>query len=728
MSERKSEERSSRSPVLTRRRLVLGGSLLGGALVVGYTARNIGAVASGALSIGAQSPDPSAFGPFIKIDEAGWVTVVNKHQEMGQGTHAGLAAIVAEELDADWEKVRLESSPANAAIYKNTVMGIQATAGSSAIAGSWDQLRHAGAAARAMFVQAAAGKWGVPVASINVRSGVVYHAGSDRQETFVELLADAAKVTPPANPTLKDPKDYKLIGTDLVRRKDSQSKSNGTARYTQDVQLPRMLTAMVAHPPRFGGKLASFDAGAARRIPGVVDVFEIGSGVAVVAEDTWSARRGRDALKITWDDTKAETRSSHELRALYRDIANGKTDVTGAAFHTVGNVERAFDGELFEASFDFPYLAHAAMEPMNCVARVDGRKVKLMFASQLQTMDQINAALTAISLPGMVEIETLPAGGSFGRRGIMTSDYVVECVNIARHVGGGRPVKLVWTREDDMTSGYYRPMVHHRISIKCGDAGLPAAWRHHAVAQALIPFGANEIAVEGIKNSPYLAVAAVVDGKVFTPKLAVPPAFWRSVGNSHTAMVLEHTVDQLARRAKRDPAEYRRAIYAKAGDVRRLAVLELVCKKAGWAGPIEAGWARGLAVHECFGTVVAQVAEVSMRGGIPKVRRVVCAVDCGVAVAPNQIAAQMEGGVCFGLSAALYGRITLDRGVPQETNFDGYRVLRMDEAPSVETYIVPSRRNPTGVGEPGVPLIAPAVANAILSLTGRATTGLPFVT
>ncbi|WP_025037840.1 xanthine dehydrogenase family protein molybdopterin-binding subunit [Bradyrhizobium sp. DOA9] len=727
MSERKFEEEAQRPKVFTRRRLVLGGSLLGGALVVGYAATNFGAIAAGALSIGARAADPGAFGPFIKIDETGWVTVVNRYQEMGQGSHAGLAAIVAEELDADWEMVRFETAPANAAVYRDATLGIQGTGASQAIAGSWDQLRQAGAAARAMFVQAFARKWVLPVESIGVRNGVVYHSASQRSETFADLLADAAKITPPEHPKLKDPKDYRLIGTEIVRRKDSQSKSSGTELYTQDVRLPNMLVAMVAHPPHFGGKVGRADMAAARKVPGVVDVFEIASGVAVVAQDTWSACLGRNALKVEWDDAKAETRSSDALRALYREIAKGKTDVTGSAFQTKGKVDDAFDGELFEASFDFPYLAHAPMEPMNCVASVDGRRVKLTFAAQVQTVDQINCALAAITLPGMVEIETLPAGGSFGRRGTLTSDYIVECVNIARHVGGGRPVKLVWTREDDMSSGYYRPMAHHMVSIKCGEGGLPLAWRHNIVSQAIVPFGANELPTHGVKNSPYLSVASVVDGKIFTPKLGVPPGLWRSVGNSQSAMVMEHTVDQLARRAKRDPAEYRRAIFTKVGDVRKLAVLDLVCKKAGWGSPLDAGWARGLAVHECFGTVVAQVAEVSVLGENLRVRRVVCAVDCGIAIAPNQIAAQIEGGVCFGLGAALYGRITLDNGTPQETNFDAYRVLRMDEAPAVEVHIVPSKKTPTGIGEPGVPPIAPAVANALLSLTGRPTSSLPFV-
>jgi isoquinoline 1-oxidoreductase beta subunit len=714
----------------TRRRLILGGSLIGGALVVGYAARNLDAVASNAFSVGAPEIDTGVFGPFIRIDGDGWVTVINKHQEMGQGTHAGVAAIVAEELDANWDKVKVEAAPANASLYRNLDLsgGLQGTGSSSGIANSWNQLRTAGAAARAMLVHAAASRWSVESSSIDVENGVVRHRESGRHFEFADLLADAARMGRPPRFTLKDPKAFRLIGTDRVRRKDMVGKTSGTAVYTQDVHLPNMLTAMVAHSPLFGGKVASFDATAARKIAGVMDVFEIPSGIAVVATNTYAARRGRDALKVIWDDVNAEKRSSEQLVDYYHRLADGEGDVCASAFQTVGDASKAFASEPFEAAFDFPFLAQAAMEPMNCVAQVNGRSVKLTFASQLQTLDQINTALAAVTLPGMVEIVTLPAGGSFGRRGVLNSDYVVECVHIARRVGADRPVKLVWAREDDMRSGAYRPMVHHRLWIECDADGFPSAWRHHTVAQTLVPVGPNKLAVEGIKDSPYLSAAKIVDGKVYSPSLQVPVGFWRSVGHSHTAMVMEHTIDQLARRANRDPADYRRAIYLKTGAARWLATLDLACARAGWGSPLESGWARGLAVHECYGTVVAQIAEVKLIDGGVQVRRVVCAVDCGMVVSPDQVAAQMEGGVCFGLSAALFGKITLVEGRVQQTNFDTYRVLRLDEAPSVETYIVPSMNDPTGVGEPGTPLIAPAVANAVLALTGKATGALPFLT
>jgi isoquinoline 1-oxidoreductase beta subunit len=722
-----SPQTKSNAFALTRRKLVLGGSMAGGALVVGYAAANFGAVASAALSIGAEAPVSSPFGPFIKIDRDNWVTVVNAFQEMGQGIHAGVAAIVAEELDADWGKVRVMSAPANAAAYRNREKGMQVTAGSSSVAGAWTQLRMAGAAAREMFVLAAAAKWEVSAGTVYVRNGMVIHAGSGRQESFGDLLELAAKQKTPAAPLLKDVSSFTLVGSPRVRRMDSASKATGAVTYTQDVQMPGMLVAMVAHPPRFGGKVQSFDAAAARKVKGVVDVFGIPSGVAVVARDTWSARKGRDALTVTWDDSATEKRSSEQLLQLYRQIGEGSTDDRGASYHTKGDPATAFTDTHLKASYDFPYLAHAPMEPMNCVAQVDGRQVKLTFASQLQTVDQVNSALAAITLPGMVHIETLPAGGSFGRRGGLSSGYVVESVRIARHIGKGRPVKLVWTREDDMTGGYYRPMAHHRVWVDRGADGLPAAWRHHTVAQSLLPVGPNATEVEGIKESPYVAGCAVADCRVFSPSVGVPVGFWRSVGHSHNAMVMEHTIDQIARLGGVDPAEYRRAIYRKAGDERRLAVLDLACERAGWGSSMQGDWARGLAVHEAFGTVVAQIAEVALVEGRPRVRRVVCAVDCGIAVSPDQVAAQMEGGVCYGLSAAMYGKITLGDGVPAQTNFDTYEVLRIDEAPVVETHIVPSRRDPSGMGEPGVPPIAPAVANALLVLTGKPTTSLPFV-
>jgi isoquinoline 1-oxidoreductase beta subunit len=714
----------------SRRAVVITAGIVGGgALVVGLMPKSLG----GIMAMGAESPH-GPFGPFVKISPDNSVVVMNKHQDSGQANHAGLAALVAEELDADWDKVQVEPSLANAKLYANTLFGVQGTGGSTAMANSWIQYRQAGAAARAMLVQAAATRWGVSPASLSAKDSVVAHAASGRSAPYGDLIAEAAKVPPPQAPALKDPKDFTLIGTSRVVRKDTPAKSTGTARYTQDVHLPDMLVAMVQHPPRFGGRVASFDATAAKQVPGVVDAVQLPTGVAVIAHSTFAARQGRDALSITWNDDKAGKRSTDAIVADYHRIATGQGDTKAQPFETRGDATNAFSGQLFEATYDFPYLAHAAMEPMNCVAQVDGNRVKLTFGSQIQTLDQINTAMVVGTLPGAVEIETLPAGGSFGRRGNNKSDYVVEAVHIAKHVGGFRPVKLVWTREDDMTGGLYRPMAYHALAVRTDQAGFPAAWRHRVVTQSimkggLVGGGFDESTVEGIKGSPYLDATPIVDGQVYMPDYPVTVLWWRSVGATHTAFVMEHTIDQLARRAGKDPADYRRALYARAGAsaARHRAVLDLACDKAGWGSPLPPGTARGVAVHQSFGTLVAQVAEVTMQNGEPRVGRVVCAVDCGTAVAPSLVAQQMEGGVCYGLSAALYGQITLKDGLVEQTNFDAHRVLRMNEAPHVETYILPSTNAPTGAGEPGTPVIAPAVANALLVLNGTPTTSLPFV-
>ncbi len=725
---RRPNAEQGRRPV-SRRDMLIGSALVGGSLLVGLRAKAQG------MNLGGPEVDFGVFGPFVKVAPDGAVTVVSKHIELGQGTATGLAAIVAEEMDADWDHVKVELAPGDVRAYGNALLGgVQGTGGSTAINAAWEQSRKAGAAARALFVQAAASSWKVPPGEITVKNGVVAHAPSGRRATFGALIGEASKLKAPTDPKLKDPKDFTLIGTARTTRRDSRAKSTGQTRFTQDVYEPDMLTAVVAHSPRFGGKLKRFDAAAALKVKGVVDVFAIPSGVAVVADGVYAARQGRDALKVEWDDSQAEMRGSDQILAHYKDIAAGRADEKWLAFDSHGEAKGAFDRDTIDFSYDFPYLAHAPMEPMNCTARVDGAKVKLVFASQLPTLDQINTALIVGGAPGAIEIETLYAGGSFGRRGVPDSDYVVECVHIARHVGHGRPVKLMWTREDDMTGGKYRPLAHHAVKVKLGPDGLPAAWRHRIVIQSFFkgtPFmrgDLDETAVEGVMGSPYLKAVPIVDAQLATPTSPVSTLWWRSVGATHTALAMEHTIDQLAARAGKDPLAYRRALLAKAGAHRHLAMLDLVAETSGFGGaPLGDGWTRGLAIHESFGTVVANVAEVKLVDGTPKVRRVVVALDCGVAVAPDQIRAQMEGGVCYGLSSALRDQITLKDGLVEQSNFDGYQVLRMNEAPHVDTFILPSGAHPTGVGEPGVPVIIPAVANALFAATGKPTTSLPFV-
>jgi isoquinoline 1-oxidoreductase beta subunit len=551
------------------------------------------------------------------------------------------------------------------------------------------------------------------------------------------LLPAAARAPLPPEPDLKPMAAFTLVGTLRLRRLDIPAMSNGTLRYTQDVSLPGMRVAVVAHPPRFGGRVLRFDDRAARAVDGVDAIFAISSGVAVVARHTHAACTARDLVEVVWDDSQAEMRSSAAIAAEYRALAADPAAGAWAPFVTRGDAAGAFADGARTATFtiDFPFLAHASMEPMNCVAQVDGRRVRMIYAATSQTMDQRAAAALAGCAPEAVEIETLPAGGSFGRRSVANSDYQRECVEIAQHVGGFTPVKLVWTREDDMAGGYYRPLTHHRATIALDAQGYPSAWRHRIVSASLLagtPFaagvrnGVDHTIVEGTIDSPYLAAAPIVDAQVCHPPTKIPVLWLRSVGATHTAMAMEHIVDQLARRAGIDPVAYRRTLYAKAGAAAHRAVLDLAAAKAGWGTPLDAGWARGVAVHACFGSTVANVAEVRLRDGVPEVRRLVIAVDCGFAVAPDQVRAQMEGGALYGLSFALFGAVQIEAGRVRTTNFNSYRVLRMSEAPAIEVHILPSERLPAGVGESGTPAVGPAVANALLALTGKPTLAMPL--
>jgi len=458
----------------------------------------------------------------------------------------------------------------------------------------------------------------------------------------------------------------------------------------------------------------------------------------VVARSTWAALQGRNALKVTWDESKAEPLGSAEIEAKYAEWAAGKgalpDKLKWETFETRGDAAAGGEGEVFEATYDFPFLAHATMEPMNCVAQVGGKGgVKLTVASQSPTMDQLNTARIAMTLPGSVQIENLFAGGSFGRRANFQSDFVAECVHIAKKVGKGTPVKLVWTREDDMMAGYFRPLTHHRLKVRLDKDGFPAAWTHRVVTQSLMkgspiaPKGIDSSTVEGAMGSPYLKATPAVDGQVLMPELGIPVLWWRAVGSTHTAFVMEHTIDHLARKAGKDPVAYRLALFEKAGASRHIAVLKLAAEKAGWDKPAPAGVTRGVAVHESFGSVVAQIAEVRIVDGVPKVGRVVSAIDCGTAISPDQIAAQVEGGTCYGLSATLHDEMVVKAGAVERQNFDTYPVLRNSEAPTVETHILPSTNPPSGVGEPGTPVIGPAVANAVLAATGKATFRLPMI-
>ncbi len=687
-----------------------------------------------------------AFTPnaFVRVDVDNTVTVVIKHLEMGQGTYTGLSTLVAEEMDADWDQVKAEGAPADAKRYANLLWGSpprQGTGGSSAIANAFEQMRRAGATARAMLVAAAAEQWSVPAASLTVEKGVVRHPASRRQATFGELAPAAGRQPVPEAVGLKSPEEFVYIGKH-VPRKDTADKVAGRAEYTQDVKLPHLLTAVVAHPPRFGARPKRFDPRPALAVKGVVDVVALPNGVAVLGKDFWSAKQGRDALTVEWDESQAFTLGSDEILARYKELAQKP----GLAARRDGDAVKALAGaaKQMEAAYELPYLAHAAMEPMDCVVRLAPGSCEVWNGEQFQTGDQHNLAKLLDLRLEQVSITMLYAGGSFGRRANPQSDYLLEAARIAKaHAakhGGYATVKMVWTREDDMRAGYFRPLFYHVLKGGLDGAGTPVAWQHRIVGQSIMagsPFeaaavknGIDQASVEGAANLPYAIPNLTVD--LHSPSLGVPVQWWRAVGSTHTGFTTESFLDELAHAAGQDPYAFRKTLLG--GHPRHAGVLNLAAQKAGWGEPLAPGKpgerrGRGIAVHESFRTFVAQVAEVTVQpDGRFKVDRVVCAVDCGVAVNPDVIRAQMEGGIAFGLSAALFGAVTLKDGKVEQSNFDDYPILRMADMPKVEVHIVPSAEPPTGVGEPGTPVIAPAVANAIFAATGVRLRRLPFDT
>jgi isoquinoline 1-oxidoreductase beta subunit len=676
---------------------------------------------------------PALFAPnaFLRIDANGGVTIIAKHVELGQGAYTGIATVLAEELDADWAQVRVESAPADVKRYANSAFGMQGTGGSSAMANSWSQLREAGAKGRAMLLTAASHEWKVPVTELTTDKAVVYHAGSGRQASYGSLVAKAAALPVPDQVTLKDPKDFKLIGR-FVPRVDVPAKVDGSAQFTLDVSLPGMRVALLKRPPLFGATVKSYDPAAAQAIPGVVKVVQVPAGIAVIATGFWAAKQGREALVVEWDDTHAEKRSTSVMMEEYRGLA----EQPGASARKVGDAVSALKNaaQTLSSSREFPYLAHAPMEPLDAVVKLTATHCEIWAGDQFQTLDQANAAKTAGLDPQNVTINTLFAGGSFGRRANVWSDYIVEAVSIAKACGAdGIPVKLQWTREDDLHGGLYRPMYFHKLEAGLDEKKELIGWRHVIVGQSIMaggPFevmvknGVDPTSVEGAANIAY--DIPNIDVELSTTKSKVPVLWWRVVGSSHTTFAVETFIDQVAHAAGKDPFEFRRGMLAR--EPRMKAVLELAADKAGWtSGPMPKGKGRGIAVAEAFKTLVAQVAEVTVDdSGHVTVDRVVCAVDCGMAINPDVIAAQMEGGIGFGISAVLYGAITLNDGHVAQDNFNNYRVLRINEMPKVEVHIVPSSEAPTGVGEPGVAPVGPAVANAIFAATGIPVRRLPF--
>src|SRR5260221_113998 len=707
------------------RRSVLTG---GGALAIAFHLPRLARAQAGAALDAPAMPNA-----FLRIGADNTVTLICKHVEMGQGPYTGLTTIVAEEVDADWSQMRAESAPVNAKLYNNLTMGpIQGTGGSSAITNSYVQLRKAGAAARAMLVQAAAQAWNVSPAEITVSGGVLRHASSGRESKFGAFTEAASKLPVPENPPLKDPSQFRLIGKEgAVKKLDVPAKTNGAAQFAIDTREPDMLTVVVARPTRFNAKIASVDDMDARTIPGVMDVKTLPSGVAVYATGMWPALKGRDALRITWDEAGTEQRNTEQLVSEYRALAKTQGMIAAAHGDVASALKRA--GKITEAEFVFPYLAHAPMEPLDGFLKWDGARAVARFDCQFQTVEHATIAAVLGLKPEQVQIETLYAGGSFGRRAQPSAHHVAELAAAAKAIGPGRPVKLVWTREDDIRGGYYRPLFLHRLRGAVNGGNI-VAWPGSIVGQSILkgtPFesiiknGIDPYSAEGAREIPY--DIADFRCELHTTDAAVPVLSWRSVGHTHSGYAVECFVDELLQAAGKDPVAGRLEMMGKSP--RAAGALRAVAALARWSGPGPVdNRARGVAVVEAFGTSVAQIAEVSMdKGDIPRVHKVWCVVDCGVAVNPDVIRAQMQGGIGFGLGHVLFAEVTIEAGRPLQGNFDTYRSLRIDEMPEIEVVIVPSAEKPTGVGEPGVPPVGPAVANAMARLGLGRPRRLPMV-
>src|SRR5919198_5830462 len=706
---------------VSRREFLETATATGAGLVIGFHLP-----ATGRFGTGPAAVAPFAPNAWLRINPDESVLVVVDRSEMGQGVTTSLPMLLAEELEADWSKVRIEFAPADKA-YTNPMFGMQGTGGSTRVRAAFLPLRKAGAAAREMLVTAAAQTWGVDKSQCRAERGAVIHEPSKRRLTYGRLAVKAATVPLPHDVPLKDSKDWKILGT-RVHRLDTPVKVDGSAQFGIDVKQPGLLVAVVARSPVFGGKVKSFDATKAKAVPGVRHVVQISSGIAVVADGYWPAKKGRDALDLTWDEGPNADVSSAAIAQLFAQRASQPGG--GAVARHDGDPDTALPAAAtkLDAVYELPFLAHATMEPMNCTAYVrPNGGVDIWAPTQFQTGAQGLGAKIGGVAPERVKVHTTYLGGGFGRR--FELDFIAEALETSKAVAA--PVKVIWPREDDIRNAQYRPASRHDLRAGLDGAGKPAAWTHRIVAPSImarvfpdtVKNGLDGEAVEGAVGMPYGIPNVHVD-YVLTDT-GIPVGFWRSVNNSFNAFVVESFIDELAHAAKKDAYEYRRDLLGKAP--RHLGVLNLAASKAGWSTPLPAGRARGIAVWKSFESYVAEVAEVSLEpDGTPRVHRVVCAVDCGPVVNPSIVEAQMESAIVYGLTAALWGEITLDKGRVQQSNFHNYQMLRLAQMPKVEVHIVPSSDSQGGVGEPGTPPIAPAVANAIFALNGKRIRKLPI--
>ena len=672
---------------------------------------------------------------FVLIRDDGKILITVNRLEFGQGVQTSLPMVLADEMDADWSQVVPELAPA-ADVYKDPVFGIQMVGGSGSISHSFQQYRELGAKTRAMLIAAAADRWKVSPNDCRAENSIVY-GPNGKSARYAELADHAVKQPVPEKVRLKNPSEFRLIGK-KVPRLDSRAKCDGSQKFGLDLDLPGMKIAVVAHPPVFGGRVKSFDDKDARSLSGVKDVFEIplakGTGVAVVADRFWTAKQARDRLKIDWDLQGIEHADSAQLFTKFRELARttGNVAVARGDEKALARIPAA---RRIVAEYKFPYLAHTPMEPLNATVRFEGDKAEAWVPSQFQTLDHMAIAQALGVKPERVTFHTEYAGGGFGRRAVIDSHVPVEAAVIAKRFRD-TPIKLVWTREDDVRGGYYRPMHTHRIEIGIGADGMPAGWRHVIVGQSLVagtPFaammiknGVDDTTVEGVNDSSYNIPNLHLSAH--NPTVNVPVLWWRSVGNTHTAFVMETLIDELATRAKADPIAYRRKLLKP--EAKKLhAVLDLLDEKSAWRKSLPKGRAAGIACHECFETAVACAVEVSIENKRPKIHRATVAVHCGLAVNPLSIESQFQGGLGFGLNQLMaQGAITLKDGRVEQRNFDGYTPPYIGDAPvMVDVHIVPSGDPPTGCGEPPVPVISPAVVNALTRLTGKRYRNLPLV-
>ncbi|MET0636565.1 MAG: xanthine dehydrogenase family protein molybdopterin-binding subunit [Chitinophagaceae bacterium] len=706
----------------SRREFLKTGAVFGGGLLIAFHIPQAGRMAT--MNAGA----PAYFSPnaFVRINPDNSIHMVLSHVEMGQGIWTTLPILMADELDADWKDIQVMHSP-NGNAWNHTVFGIQITGGSSSTWSEFDRYRQAGATARTMLVQAAATKWGVPVESCKTENSFVI--SGDNKLSYGDLAEDAALLPVPQNIVLRPASQWKYIGKGM-KRLDAPAKVNGTAKFGMDMQEKGMLTAMVVHAPVFGAKLKSFDASKALLVPGVKEVVEIPSGVAVLADNYWSAKKGQAAIKAEWDLGDGVKLDTTTQTAAYKKLA--ATNGLPAATKGDAKAGLAKAPKVIEVEYIFPYLAHAPMEPLNCTVKINGDSCEIWTGTQLPGIDQQAATKILGFKPENVTLNTVFLGGGFGRRATMQSDFVSEAVQIAK--ASGKHIKMVWSREDDLKGGYYRPFYIHKIKVGVNASGWPVAWLHNIVGQSIMagtPFegliknGIDDSSVEGVSTSPYLKEVPDHFVGLHSTKEAVPVLWYRSVGHTHTGYVMETIIDQLASNAKMDPVEFRRELLKH--EHRHLAALNLVAEKSNWFKPLPAGRFRGVAVHEAFGSFVAQVVEISLVDKLPKVHKVTCAVDCGLAVNPDGVVAQMESGIVFGISMALYGEIGFKNGRVMQNNFYDYKIARMNESPEIEVFIVDSQEKMGGAGECGVPQTAPALANAMFAATGKRIYQLPII-